>query len=120
MPGDAGRIFLHIRRMPNEPLSRRDLIKSLALGAAAAALPARSAPNTPKLDVNDPAAVSLGYVENAAEVDPKKFPRYVQGSNCDNCLQLQGKPGDNYRPCGLFPGKLVAVGGWCSGWTAEI
>ena len=51
---------------------------------------------------------------------PKKFPRYVAGSNCDNCLQLQGKPGNNYRPCSLFPGKFVAVSGWCSGWTAEM
>jgi hypothetical protein len=70
--------------------------------------------------VHDPAATALGYVENAADVDPKKFPRYVAGSNCDNCLQLQGKPGNNYRPCNLFPGKLVAVAGWCSGWTAEV
>ena len=122
MPGDGAGVFLHIRSMPKESLSRRSVIRTLALGAAAAALPARSAPNTdpPKLDVNDPAAVSLGYVENAAQVDAKKYPRYVQGSNCDNCLQLQGKPGNNYRPCSLFSGKLVAVSGWCSGWTAEI
>ena len=108
--------------MPGNSLSRRTVMKALALGAAAGALPARSAPNadSAKLDVGDPAAVALGYVENASQVDSKKFPRYVQGSNCDNCLQLQGKPGDNYRPCSLFPGKLVSVSGWCSGWTAEM
>ena len=50
----------------------------------------------------------------------KKYPGYVKGSNCDNCLQLQGPPGNSYRPCSLFQGKLVAVGGWCSGWTAEV
>lgn len=108
--------------MSNSLSSRRSLVKTLAAGAVVAALPLRPArsADTPHLDVHDPSAVALGYVENAAEIDPKKFPRYVAGSTCDNCLQLQGKPGNNYRPCNLFPGKLVAVGGWCSGWTAEI
>src|SRR5271156_3075860 len=115
-PRDLARIFLHIRSMPNPSLSRRSLLKTLAAGAAAATLPARSA-ELPHLDVHDPSAVALGYVESAADVDQKKFPRYVAGSNCDNCLQLQGKPGNNYRPCNLFPGKLVAVSGWGSGWT---
>jgi hypothetical protein len=49
-----------------------------------------------------------------------KDPAYVQGSNCENCLQLQGSAGDNYRPCGIFPGKLVSVSGWCTAWTPEI
>ena len=73
-----------------------------------------------KLDVKDPAAAALGYVENASRVDAKKFPSYVKGSQCENCLQLQGSAGSAYRPCSLFPGKLVAVSGWCSGWTAEM
>jgi hypothetical protein len=116
--------FLHIRSMLNRSLSRRALVKTLALGAAATAAaltarPSRSA-QPAKLDVNDPTALALGYVENADRVDRKKYPGYVPGSNCDNCLQLQGKPGNNYRPCNLFPGKLVAVSGWCSGWAAEI
>ena len=76
--------------------------------------------NLPHLDVKDPAAVALGYVENAAQVDAKKFPAYVKGSSCEDCLLLQGKEGNAYRPCNLFPGKLVAVKGWCTGWTAEI
>jgi hypothetical protein len=108
--------------------SRRTLLKGLALGAAGAAIGVRSARSEPaaqpapaaKLDVHDPQAVALGYVENASLVDTKKYPHYVPGSNCDNCLQLQGKPGNNYRPCTLFSGKLVAVAGWCSGWTAEM
>ena len=104
-------------------LSRRAAVKILTLGAtgAAALSVCRSAGAEPtKLDVNDPAALALGYVANAAAVDVKKYPAYVPGSNCDNCLQLQGTPGNGYRPCGLFPGKLVSVSGWCSGWTPEI
>jgi hypothetical protein len=102
--------------------SRRNLLKGLALGAAGAVVGARAAPGaeTAKVDVHDPQAVALGYVENASQVDTKKYPQYAAGSNCDNCLQLQGKPGNNYRPCTLFSGKLVAVSGWCSGWAAEM
>jgi High potential iron-sulfur protein len=109
--------------MMNRPLvSRRVLVKTLTLGMAAASL--RSAQThgaePQKLDVKDPAAVALGYVENAAQVDVKKYPAFVKGSNCENCLQLQGTAGSDYRPCALFPGKLVAVAGWCSSWTAEM
>ncbi len=106
------------------PLSRRAVVKSLAAGAVAAAglatRRAAGAASAPRLDIHDPAAVKLAYVENAAKVDAKKFPQFVPGSNCENCLQLQGNPGASYRPCSLFPGKLVAVAGWCTGWTAEM
>jgi hypothetical protein len=110
--------------MPITPISRRAVLKNLLLGAPAAAaavgaVSSRSAAPE-KVNVNDPAARAVGYVENASQVDIKKYPGYVQGSNCDNCLLLQGKPGNNYRPCSLFQGKLVAVSGWCTGWTAEM
>jgi High potential iron-sulfur protein len=106
-------------------VTRRVLVKNLSLAAGfSAALPwrqARSAqPEPERLDVNDPAAIALGYVENVAQVDIKKYPAYVQGSNCENCLQLQGSAANNYRPCSLFPGKLVQVSGWCTGWTPEM
>ena len=104
-------------------VTRREVIKNLSLAAGlSAALPWRrtrgAAPE--RLDVKDPAAVALGYVENAAQVDLKKYPAFVKGSTCENCLQLQGSAGDNYRPCGLFPGKLVSVSGWCTSWTPEM
>lgn len=103
-------------------MNRRSLLKNLAAAAAAAAvLPAGRSRGAelPHLDVKDSAAVALGYVENATQVDAKKFPTYVKGSRCDTCLLLQGTSGA-YRPCTLFPGKLVSASGWCSGWTAEI
>ena len=105
-------------------VTRREVVKnlSLAAGLSAAALLSRQARSAApaRLDVKDPAAIAVGYVENAGQVDIKKYPAYVKGSNCENCLQLQGSAGDNYRPCGLFPGKLVSVSGWCTAWTAEI
>jgi hypothetical protein len=104
-------------------VNRRSLLKSVAATAATAAIlrnaGARAA-DLPHLDVKDPAAVALGYVENAAQVDAKKYPAYVKGSSCDNCLLLQGSSGAAYRPCNLFAGKLVSAAGWCSGWAAEI
>ena len=104
-------------------VTRRELIKNLSLAAALpAALPWRetrgAAPE--RLDVKDPAAAALGYVENAAQVDTKKYPAFVKGSTCENCLLLQGSAGNNYRPCSVFPGKLVSVSGWCKSWAAEI
>ena len=104
-------------------VTRREVIKNLSLAAGlSAALPRHQAQSAEpaRLDVKDPAAIAVGYVENAGQVDAKKYSAYVKGSTCENCLQLQGSAGDNYRPCGLFPGKLVSVSGWCTAWTPEI
>jgi High potential iron-sulfur protein len=104
-------------------VTRRNMVKNFSVAAGiCAALPWRLArgAEAARLDVKDPAAIALDYVENAAKVDTKKYPQYVPGSNCENCLQLQGTAGNNYRPCSLFPGKLVSVSGWCKGWTPEM
>jgi High potential iron-sulfur protein len=109
--------------MPENAFDRRTLLRNLALVAGAATLlPAARAHSAeqPHLDVKDPAAVKLGYLEKAADVDPKKFPSYEKGSTCENCAQLQGSAGAPYRPCTLFPGMLVATAGWCSAWAPEI
>lgn len=110
------------RTRPGNAVNRRSLLKSVSAAAAAAAFfrsGGSRAAELPHLDVKDPSAVALGYVENATQVDAKKYPTFVKGSRCDNCLLLQGSSGA-YRPCNLFPGKLVSAAGWCSGWTAEI
>jgi High potential iron-sulfur protein len=103
-------------------VTRRAMVKTLGLVAGAAALTSRHAQGAEPahLDVKDPAAVALGYVENAAQVDVKKYPDFVPGTNCENCLPLQGTAGTTYLPCSLFPGKLVSVSGWCKSWTPEI
>jgi hypothetical protein len=107
--------------MQPKTLTRRNMITTLALGVSAV-ITARGAlgKEAEKLDPRDSRAVALGYVEDASKVDAKKYPTFVAGSNCENCLQLQGTAGHAYRPCSLFPGSLVAVSGWCSGWTAEM
>lgn len=107
------------------PISRRTLLRSAGMGAAAilagTAAPRRGrAAELQRLDVHDPAALALGYVENAAAVDAKKYSSFSPGSSCANCMQLQGKAGEAYRPCAVFPGKLVAAAGWCMSWTPEM
>ena len=109
----------------NQPIKIRRRVVLAHLGSAAAAAAAwragvAVAQEAPHLDMHDPAAQALGYVENVSQLDHKKYPDYVPGSICDNCLQLQGAAGLAFRPCNLFKDKLVAATGWCSGWTPEI
>jgi High potential iron-sulfur protein len=110
------------RSIAGRIVTRRELVQNLVFGACALALGSQRsrAAGLPRLDVNDPAAKALGYVENAAQVDLKKYPSFAKGSNCENCLKLQGAAGIAYRPCELFPGKSVAASGWCNGWAPEI
>ncbi|MDH5620575.1 MAG: high-potential iron-sulfur protein [Gammaproteobacteria bacterium] len=32
---------------------------------------------------------------------------------------MQGNDGDEWRPCQIFPGKVVNAAGWCSVWAAK-
>jgi hypothetical protein len=112
----------------NTLVTRRALLLRLSLAASAAGVvgtPIRHASGAgttapTRLDEHDPAAVALGYVEESSRVDAQKNPTFVAGSNCENCLLLQGKPGESWRPCTLFPGKLVHISGWCKSWAAEM
>jgi hypothetical protein len=109
-----------MQKPPSNSLSRREALLTLAGAAGVLALPRHACAEPQHLDVKDAAAVAVGYVENASQVDAKKYSNYVRGSTCGNCLKLQGAAGPDYRPCDLFQGKLVAVAGWCSAWTAEM
>jgi hypothetical protein len=72
------------------------------------------------LDVNDPAAIKVSYLLEASHLDMKLHPNYVVGSRCENCMLILDKPGYAYRPCSLFPGKLVKTSGWCTSWAPQI
>ncbi len=107
--------------------TRREFLKVAAIGAAA--LPAGAAAmrtasaavpdGLPRLEESDPAAVALGYVHDVADVDTARFPRYEEGQLCSNCRLISGPAEDDWRPCSIFPGKLVANEGWCSAWVAK-
>jgi hypothetical protein len=106
-----------------ELISRREALKHLALGAgtllvagggaAEGAKAASSYAGLPHVAPTDQVAVALSYHENAKTVEAAKFPNYKPDQHCGSCLQLTGNDGDPWRPCNLFPGKLVNAGGWC-------
>jgi hypothetical protein len=104
------------------PKTRREFLR-LTVGAAAipvAATLLRSevaqAQDLPHLTEDDPTAKALGYVHDATKA---ANPRYQAGQTCLNCQQLQGEEGQEWRPCAIFPGKLVATAGWCSVWVQK-
>jgi hypothetical protein len=87
--------------------------------ALAQAKPAAAPAGFVKLEETDANAKALGYMHDAKKVDAKKNPNYKPGQLCSNCLQLQGKAGEAWRPCSLFPKKLVNANGWCKVWVKK-
>jgi High potential iron-sulfur protein len=104
-------------------LTRRALVKKIGVVAGALAVAkfaaADAAVSPPHVADKDPMAVALGYIADVAKIDPKKTPTWKTGQKCSNCLQLQGKAGDAFRPCNLFPGKLVSANGWCKAYVKK-
>jgi High potential iron-sulfur protein len=110
----------------NKHLSRREALASMGLVAgtlmvacgANAADPKPSA--LPHVLATDPLAVALSYHESAKSVEAAKFPMYKPEQKCSNCLQLKGTEGEAWRPCNLFPGKLVSAEGWCKVYIKKV
>ena len=71
------------------------------------------------LDPKDPAAVTLGFVDNVSKVNAAANPTYAPGQNCANCQQFLGKPSDARGGCVLFSGKSVPAAGWCKVWRKK-
>ena len=110
--------------MSDSRLDRRTLLKNVlagvvALPAANLVREAAAEDSLPHLDEKDSLAVAMGYVHDASTLDPNKVPQYKPGAKCFNCVQLVGKEGDSWRPCNLFPGKLVNADGWCKVWVIK-
>jgi len=101
--------------------SRRTFLKrTLALGgmAAVAAIPLRIVAQEP-VSEDDPMAKGMRYTHDASTVDPSTRANPAADQNCANCALIQGNDGDEWRPCQIFPGKLVAANGWCSVWAPK-
>jgi len=101
--------------------TRRQFILTTVPAAAGLALIGNrtALADAPKLSVTDPAAVALGYSEDATKVDAKKYPAWAAGHVCSNCQLFQGKAGDAWGPCSAFGGKLVNAKGWCAAWVKK-
>ncbi|HEX6962101.1 MAG TPA: high-potential iron-sulfur protein [Lacipirellula sp.] len=109
--------------MHRSRLNRRVFLRNAAIAFPVAYVviegAAQAKDDLPHVTSDDPLAKALYYVEDATKVD-KSNPmavRYTEGQHCAVCVQLQGDAGAAWRPCNLFPGKLVSSKGWCSAWT---
>jgi len=71
----------------------------------------------PRLEPSDPVAQSMRYTHDASTVDPSSRPNPAENQLCSNCALIQGEEGEQWRPCQIFPGKLVNADGWCSVWA---
>jgi len=111
-------------QMSDRNFDRRSFLRQLAAVLPAGAVflaDSAWAQDLPKLTEDDPTAKALLYVHDASAVDTAnpQAANYKAGQTCANCIQIQGEEGAAWRPCGIFPGKLVANGGWCSVWAAK-
>ena len=69
-----------------------------------------------QLSEDDTTAKALNYVHDAANAPADKRK---QGALCKNCNLIQSQEGE-WRPCSIFPGKLVNENGWCAAWVGRI
>jgi hypothetical protein len=111
--------------MDHSTLSRRRFLCNVAVVAvpvtAISLRQTASAQELAHVTLDDPTAKALLYVHDASQVDTSNpmAARYAAGQTCENCIQIQGDAGSEWRPCALFPGKAVASAGWCSVWALK-
>jgi hypothetical protein len=96
--------------------SRRSFVK-FTMGMGASLWLTRADADAPHLSESDPAAVAVGYKEDASKVDKAKYPNFAANQACANCSLFEGKSTDAWGGCTLFANKLVAGRGWCASYT---
>lgn len=96
-------------------LNRREF---LAIGASMLLVGGRVDAEMPRLELDDPTAQALGYVDNASTVDPDSYPTFQPNQRCANCA-LYTASSPKTGPCTAFPGKRVAAAGWCVAWAPK-
>ena len=107
--------------MSQETASPRRRFLKLAGGAAAAmvllgSLPRRVWAALPHLtQANNATAKALHYVDD----DSKAPAPHKPGQVCSSCVHFQGKSGETWGPCAIFPGYDVNAKGWCAGFQAK-
>ena len=101
--------------------SRRQLLQAAALVSPAALAGCATTAGTveQRLRAEDPVARSLLYVPDTTKV-PAGNPlaaRHEPTQRCAGCIHVRGNAGDTWRPCPVFPARLVNANGWCSVWA---
>jgi len=110
--------------MSGKSINRRLVLKT---GVACAVVPfvglGQLRAQDAKLEENDPTAMALGYLHDASAVDTEKFPRRAGDAGaemfCDTCALYTGAEGEEWGPCAIFPGKVVAAKGWCNSFAPK-
>jgi len=103
-------------------IARRKFIQLSAAAAAGCLVqPGREAlaDDLPKLALDDPMAQAMKYTHDAGSVDASTRNNPAAEQTCANCALIAGNDGEEWRPCQIFPGKLVASAGWCSVWAPK-
>lgn len=96
-----------VAQMPQEPAS------------PPATEPAPANGEMPKLAESNPQAQALGYKADSSSVDAGRFPNHAADQVCANCTLFAGEAGQDWGPCGIFPGNQVNSSGWCSAWNRK-
>jgi high potential iron-sulfur protein len=103
-------------------IARRQFLQLSAVTAAGFLIrPGQEAQaqDMPKLEESDPLAQAMKYVHDASTVDPASRSNPAAKQICANCALIQGEDGQAWRPCQIFPGKLVNADGWCTVWAPK-
>ncbi|RCU52889.1 MULTISPECIES: high-potential iron-sulfur protein [Corallincola] len=100
--------------MPVNQNDRRRFLKYASLGIVGVTVGTQlrqfaHAGDMPHLSLDDATAKALKYVHASENAE----------QDCANCMHITGTDGDEWRPCNLFPGKLVNAKGWCAGWVKK-
>lgn len=103
-------------------IARRKFIQMSAVAAAGCiAVSGRDAraQDLPHLSEDEPLAKGMRYTNDSGSVDPSTRANPAPNQHCATCALVQGNDGDEWRPCQIFPGKLVNANGWCSVWAPK-
>ena len=104
-------------------LHRRQFFATVGAAAGTVALAGlvakqATAADLPHLTEDDATAKNMGYREDTAKVDAKKYANHKAEQSCANCQFYQG-PASGYGPCQIFAGKAVSSKGWCQVWAKK-
>jgi hypothetical protein len=103
-------------------IARRQFIQLSAVAAAGCMMrPGQEAvaQDMPKIEESEAMAQAMKYVHDASSVDASTRANRAPEQTCANCALVQGADGEAWRPCQIFPGKLVSSAGWCSVWAPK-
>jgi len=103
-------------------IARRQFIQLSAVAAAGCLVRPGTearAQDMPNLAEDDPMASAMKYTHDASTVDAASKVNSAPDQTCANCALVQGDEAAQWRPCQIFPGKLVNNKGWCSVWAPK-